>query len=50
MVDADADVTQGSIVYTRDQLMNLRLRSVAGGRPEISRELRKKYRGYRAGR
>ena len=38
---ADVDMTRGSIVYTRDQLMNLRLCSVAG-RTEIPRELRRK--------
>jgi len=40
----------GSIVYTRDQLLNLRLCVGAGGRPDIPRELRRKYRGCRAGR
>jgi len=42
--------TQGSIVYTRDHLLNLRMCGGAGGRPKIPRELRRKYRGCRAGR
>jgi len=49
LIPVMADATQGSIVYTRDQL-NLRMWRVAGGRPEIPRELRRKYRGCRAGR
>jgi len=42
---ADVDATQGFIVYTRDQMMNRRLCSGARGRPEIPRELRRKYWG-----
>jgi len=45
-----ADAPRGSIVYTRDQLLNLRLYGGAGERPDIPRELRRKYRGCRAGR
>jgi len=44
------DTTQGSIIYARDQLMNLWLCSVAGRRPDIPRELRRKHRGCRSGR
>jgi len=46
----DADTPRGSIVYTRDQLLNLRLCGGAGGRPNIPRELRRKNWGCRAGR
>jgi len=45
-----ADAPQGSIVYTRDQLMNLRLCGGTGRRPKIPRELKRKYWGCRAGR
>jgi len=38
---ADADATQGSIVYKRDQLLNFRKYFGAGSRPKIPRELRK---------
>jgi len=47
---ADADAPRGSIVFIRDQLLNLRLCHGAGGRPDIPRELRRKYRGCRARR
>jgi len=50
LIMADADATQVSIVYTKDQLLNLRMCGGAGGRPENHRELRRKCQGCRAGR
>jgi len=49
-VMVDADATQGSIVYIRDQLLKLQMCGEASGTPEIPRELRRKYQGCRAGR
>jgi len=45
-----ADAPQGSIVFTRDQLLKLQLCGRTGGRPDIPRELRRRYRCCRAGR
>ena len=39
-----------SIVYTRDQLLSLQPSALMRERPEIPRELRRKFRGCKAGR
>ena len=40
----------GSIVYARDQLLSLQPSALMRERPEIPRELQRKYRGCKAGR
>jgi len=44
-----ADAPRGSIVFTRDQQLNLGPGGGAGSRPDLPRELRRKYRGCKAG-